>query len=122
MHPHHHRSFPFSSCAGRRARRRLQQQRSSLFESYNGTVDAGTDVFVATAGYAALESALPSALRVVSEGYISTRSDSRYLCLFYFFLALHNTPELVLYGTIYVSGDTEIFASTNTFNVVFLYV
>lgn len=62
-------------CHGR-ARRKLQQ--SSLFEQYNETVDAGTDVLVATAGYAALESALPSTVRIVSEGFVSTRSDTCY--------------------------------------------
>lgn len=43
---------------------------------YNEIVDAGVDVFFTTAGAAALESAIPATVRIVSEGYISTGDDN----------------------------------------------
>ena len=43
--------------------------------SYDSTVNAAADVFTTTAGAAAFESALPSTVRIVSEGYLSTAYD-----------------------------------------------
>lgn len=44
-------------------------------EDYNEDVNAAADVFTMTAGAVALESALPSTVRVVGEGYVSALYD-----------------------------------------------
>ncbi|CAB1101232.1 unnamed protein product [Ectocarpus sp. CCAP 1310/34] len=61
------------------SRRRLssQQRRELLFtfDYYDDTVDPSADVFVTVAMTAAFESALPSTLRIVGEGYVATDYD-----------------------------------------------
>eukprot|EP00752_Nemacystus_decipiens_P001683 g1633.t1 len=57
---------------GRRSRRRLDTPGTD----YNESVDASADVFVIAAGGAALESALPGTVRIVSEGYVSVDDDN----------------------------------------------
>ena len=52
-------------------RRRLAYSLSD----YDNTIDPGADVFTLTAGAAAFESALPSTVRIVSEGYASVAED-----------------------------------------------
>ncbi|CAN0184328.1 unnamed protein product [Scytosiphon promiscuus] len=54
------------------------QRRRSLWSltDYDETVNPGADTFTLTAGGAAFESAIPSTLRVVSEGYVATRYDN----------------------------------------------
>lgn len=54
-----------------------ERQRRVLWslEDYDENVNAAADVFTMTAGGAALESALPSTVRVVGEGYVSVPYD-----------------------------------------------
>lgn len=56
----------------------LQRHRELLFsfEYYDGTLDPSVDVFTAVAMTAAFESALPSTLRIVGEGYVPTDYDN----------------------------------------------
>ncbi|CAM9513650.1 unnamed protein product, partial [Ectocarpus sp. 13 AM-2016] len=56
---------------GRQSRRGLW-----LTTDYDENINPGTDTFTLTAGAAAFESALPSTVRVVGEGYESTRYDN----------------------------------------------
>ncbi|CAM9946401.1 unnamed protein product, partial [Ectocarpus sp. 13 AM-2016] len=61
------------------SRRRLspEQRRELLFtfDYYDDTVDPSADVFVTVAMTAAFESALPSTLRILGEGYVATDYD-----------------------------------------------
>ena len=52
------------------------RRRLYSLEDYDDTVNAGADVFTLTAGAAAFESALPSIVRIVSEGYVSADEDN----------------------------------------------
>eukprot|EP00903_Cladosiphon_okamuranus_P015565 g14370.t1 len=55
---------------------RVRRGRRLLSQNYNASVDASADVFAITAGGAALESALPGTVRIVSEGYVSVDDDN----------------------------------------------
>lgn len=59
------------------ASRERRRQRRVLWtlQDYDEGVNAAADVFATTAGAAALESALPSTIRVVGEGYTPTPYD-----------------------------------------------
>lgn len=59
-----------------RASQRYRRRRLYQESDYDESVNTAADVFVMTAGAVALESALPSTLRVVSEGYVSTDDDN----------------------------------------------
>lgn len=54
-----------------------EHQRRALFRlrEYEGDMNPAADVFAITAGTAALESALPSTIRVVGGGYVGTPYD-----------------------------------------------
>ncbi|CAM9558139.1 unnamed protein product [Pylaiella littoralis] len=47
-----------------------------LFANYNVSVNAAADVFIVTAGGAALESALPGTVRIVADGFVSVDDDN----------------------------------------------
>lgn len=64
-----------NNAKGRRRRSRSKSRRLYVLADYEPDVNPAADVFALTMGAAAFESAIPSTVRVVSEGYIPTAYD-----------------------------------------------